>query len=109
MSFWDKITGNDGPRQSAEAHQSYETANPVATESSARINPQREEDHAFSFTKIKEALTGHSPTPKTPDLPPQVTVTETEVPAKRDRDEWHEKVRVCNHQRTDSDACILVP
>jgi hypothetical protein len=93
-TIWDKITGKDDSN-----HPITETAatNPVATDATTRTNPLQEDDHPFSFNKLKEALGGHSPAPKTPDLPPPVTITHVEHSESHDKDAWHEKALLVSH------------
>lgn len=95
--IWDKITGKDdhkdAPHQSTT--QMTSATNPVATEAQTRTNPIKQDNPSsspFSFDKLKEALGGHSPAVKTPDLPPPVTVTQVEHSGSQGKDDWHDKV-----------------
>jgi hypothetical protein len=95
-AIWDKITGKDDHHDQPAPGNMNET-HPVVTESTTQAVPPKTEDHAFSFSKLKDALVGTSPGKgKQPDLPPQVPVTHTEHPQpsepQKDKRDWHEKV-----------------
>jgi hypothetical protein len=89
-SFWDKITGKDDSNHpTMETSAAAAAADPVETKATT---PLKEDDNPFSFNKLKEMLGGHSPAPKTSDLPPPVTITDAEHSEGHNKDAWHEKV-----------------
>lgn len=87
-SIWDKITGKDEPHPDPP-----QPPVPTATETSTQHVPPKpqEDDHSFSFSKFKDALTGDgSPKGNAPELPPPVASTEARD--KDGKDDWHDKV-----------------
>jgi hypothetical protein len=93
-SIWDKVTGKE------EAHPARDQPKPPLhndahppPEATTQAAPHRQEESSFSFSKMKDALVGHSPGAKQPELPPAVPVTHVEHKAPVKEKEWHEKVK----------------
>ena len=98
-AIWDKITGKEEHDASVGSPANPPLHNdshppPVATEAQTQTIPKKE-DHGFSFSAMKDALTGGStPGSKQPTVPPPVAVTtNTHSAPSNDKDAWHEKVQ----------------
>ncbi|PVG02426.1 hypothetical protein CPB86DRAFT_780366 [Serendipita vermifera] len=98
-ALWDKLTGKDEHHDQPAPGNMNET-HPVVTESTTQAVPlkPKDEDHAFSFSKLKEVLGGTSPgKTQQPDLPPPHPTTHTEhnqpTTQPKDKRDWHEKFK----------------